>query len=208
MGHVARDERSRRCERHYSASNKSKTCPLQENSSISDIAPFSKVLRARAPDQGNLPPPQCPLSHSLYCSTSTSASCIPQLGISPLLRSISETSPTRPFALGPDHVVIVPGHGIWTGAHPEDAKVEASKIRGYSTCFIPEGTPASIHFPRTHIPTQGSQIAIKNSQAFLVFGGDHTSPFSTTSKGELIVLAFRARDGAFSRLRIHASDHY
>ncbi|KAI0288128.1 hypothetical protein BC826DRAFT_1167095 [Russula brevipes] len=47
-----------------------------------------------------------------------------------------------------DHLVIVPGHGIWTGAYPENAEIEGS----VATCFIPEGTPASVHFMRTHIP--------------------------------------------------------
>jgi hypothetical protein len=44
----------------------------------------------------------------------------------PLLRSILATLPTRPFASGLDHLVIVPGHGIWTGSRSEDAEVEDS----------------------------------------------------------------------------------
>lgn len=44
-----------------------------------------------------------------------------------LLRSIVEALPVRPSAAsGLDHLVIVPGHGIWTGARAEDAEVEDS----------------------------------------------------------------------------------
>jgi hypothetical protein len=44
----------------------------------------------------------------------------------PLLRSIVEALPERPPASGLDHLVIVPGHGIWIGAREEDAEVEDS----------------------------------------------------------------------------------
>ncbi|KAH8994687.1 hypothetical protein EDB86DRAFT_3078049 [Lactarius hatsudake] len=43
-----------------------------------------------------------------------------------LLHSIIDTLPSKPPASGLDHLVIVPGHGIWTGAHPEDAENEGS----------------------------------------------------------------------------------
>jgi hypothetical protein len=44
-----------------------------------------------------------------------------------LLRSIVEALPEpRPSASGLDHLVIVPGHAIWIGAHGEDAEVEDS----------------------------------------------------------------------------------
>ena len=45
-----------------------------------------------------------------------------------LPRSIVETLPSRSSAKGLDHLVIVPGHGIWTGAHPEDAENEDAWI--------------------------------------------------------------------------------
>ena len=41
-----------------------------------------------------------------------------------LPRSIVETLSSKPSALDLNHLVIVPGHGIWTGAHPEDAENE------------------------------------------------------------------------------------
>lgn len=45
----------------------------------------------------------------------------------PLLRSVVEALPERrPSASGLDHLVIVPGHGIWIGAREEDAEVEDS----------------------------------------------------------------------------------
>lgn len=45
----------------------------------------------------------------------------------PLLRSVVEALPQRqPSASGLDHLVIVPGHGIWIGAREEDAEVEDS----------------------------------------------------------------------------------
>ena len=45
----------------------------------------------------------------------------------PLLRSIVEALPVRPSAAsGLDHLVIVPGHGIWIGAEAEDAEAEDS----------------------------------------------------------------------------------
>ena len=45
----------------------------------------------------------------------------------PLLRSVVEALPQRqPSVSGLDHLVIVPGHGIWIGAREEDAEVEDS----------------------------------------------------------------------------------
>ena len=45
----------------------------------------------------------------------------------PLLRSIVEALPERrPSASGLDHLVIVPGHAIWIGAHAEEAEEEDS----------------------------------------------------------------------------------
>ncbi len=43
-----------------------------------------------------------------------------------LPRSIVETLPVKSPASGLDHLVIVPGHAIWIGAHPEDAENEDS----------------------------------------------------------------------------------
>ena len=44
-----------------------------------------------------------------------------------LLRSIVETLPERrPSASGLDHLVIVPGHAIWVGAHEDEAEMEDS----------------------------------------------------------------------------------
>ena len=45
-----------------------------------------------------------------------------------LLRSILETLPSKSSASNLDHLVIVPGHGIWTGAHAEDAENEDAWI--------------------------------------------------------------------------------
>jgi len=61
----------------------------------------------------------------------------------PLLRSIVEALPERrPSVSDLDHLVIVPGHAIWIGAHEEEAEVEDSwllasyqKGRGRPTVF-------------------------------------------------------------------------
>ncbi|KAH9033122.1 hypothetical protein EDB84DRAFT_107446 [Lactarius hengduanensis] len=103
-----------------------------------------------------------------------------------LLRSIVETLPSRPPASGLDHLVIVPGHGIWTGAHAEDAENEdswllASYQRG-------RGRPSIF---RAHI-SHGSQIASEDPKALLVFSGGYTSPLSATSEGESYLRFARA----------------
>ncbi|KAH9163949.1 hypothetical protein EDB89DRAFT_1893254, partial [Lactarius sanguifluus] len=89
---------------------------------------------------------------------------------------IIETLPSRPSAPGLDHLVIVPGYGIWTGAHPEneDSRLLASYQRG-------RGHPSIF---RAHI-SRGSQIASEDPKALLIFRGGYTSPLSATSEGEL-----------------------
>ncbi|KAI0259207.1 hypothetical protein BC834DRAFT_640895 [Gloeopeniophorella convolvens] len=93
-------------------------------------------------------------------------------------RSILETLPSKSSALSLNHLVIVPGHGIWTGARPEDAESEdswllASYQRG-------RGRPSVF---RAHI-ARGSQIARDDPRALLIFSGGYTSPLSATSEAE------------------------
>ncbi|KAH9016943.1 hypothetical protein EDB85DRAFT_2122389, partial [Lactarius pseudohatsudake] len=89
-------------------------------------------------------------------------------------------------ASGLDHLVIVPGHCIWTGAHAEDAENEdswllASYQRG---C----GHPSIF---RAHISVD-PQIASDDPEALLVFSGGYTSPLSATSEGEAYLRFARA----------------
>ncbi|KAF8256908.1 hypothetical protein EI94DRAFT_1671780 [Lactarius quietus] len=92
--------------------------------------------------------------------------------------SIVETLPSKSSVSALDHLVIVPGHGIWTGVHPEEAENEdawilASYQRG-------RGRPSIFH---AHI-ARGSQIASEDPKALLIFSGGYTSPLSATSEGE------------------------
>ncbi|KZV71154.1 hypothetical protein PENSPDRAFT_752015 [Peniophora sp. CONT] len=73
-----------------------------------------------------------------------------------------------------DHLVIVPGHGIWTGAEEEDILdekywllAEFQRNRGRPAVFL------------EHI-RRAVNIANKDPRALLVFSGGQTSPASTT----------------------------
>ncbi|KAH9027344.1 hypothetical protein EDB85DRAFT_2148628 [Lactarius pseudohatsudake] len=98
-----------------------------------------------------------------------------------LLHGIIEALPSQPPASGLDHLVIVPGHCIWTGAHAEDPENEdswllASYQRG---C----GHPSIF---RAHI-SRGTP-----RQVLLVFSGGYTSPLSATSEGAAYLRFARA----------------
>lgn len=115
-----------------------------------------------------------------------------------LLRSIVETLPSRSSAKSLDHLVIVPGHGIWTGAHPEDAENEDAWI--LASYQKGRGRPSIF---RAHI-ARGSQIASEDPKALLIFSGGYTSPLSATSEGESYMRFARAMGllppaGAFTR---------
>ncbi|TFY71617.1 hypothetical protein EVG20_g1394 [Dentipellis fragilis] len=76
------------------------------------------------------------------------------------------------------HLIIVPGHGIWTGAHEreildEDSWVLASYQRG-------RGRPALI---AEHI-AQGAELTLQDKESLLVFSGGQTSPLSSTTEAE------------------------
>jgi hypothetical protein len=77
----------------------------------------------------------------MYLSPSSSSNhATSWIGVDQSARFFLETLPrrVRPFVLDLVHLVIVPGHGIWTGAQPEDAEVEDSSR------FTPEGMLASV----------------------------------------------------------------
>ncbi|KAI0295861.1 hypothetical protein B0F90DRAFT_1637318 [Multifurca ochricompacta] len=92
-------------------------------------------------------------------------------------RSIIDTLPAT-LKVGLDHLVIVPGHSIWTGSRPEDAEVEESWI----LASYQKGRRRPSIF-RAHI-SRGSQIAIEDPRALLVFSGGYTSLLSATSEAE------------------------
>jgi len=111
-----------------------------------------------------------PLSHSLYFSTFVPCSLYSPALDTPLLRSILEMLPTRPFALGLDHLVIVPGHEFGPG---RSRGTWRSKIRGY---FIPE-RDAGIHpFSVAHISRTSAVRPPLPSTPIALFSSNQMSP--------------------------------
>ncbi|TFY78573.1 hypothetical protein EWM64_g5441 [Hericium alpestre] len=83
-----------------------------------------------------------------------------------------------PFVGNLTHLIVVPGHGIWTGAHDREVLDESSWIlapyqRG-------RGRPEIIS---EHI-SRGAELAVKDRSSLLVFSGGQTSPLSTTTEAE------------------------
>ncbi|KAI0692605.1 hypothetical protein BC835DRAFT_1277460 [Cytidiella melzeri] len=77
----------------------------------------------------------------------------------------------RDKALGAlEHLVVVPGHAIWTGSKPEDSYVEDEWLM---ESFQQGDKAARIQAYHQHI-SRGIDIAEKDESALLVFSGGHT----------------------------------
>ncbi|KAH9014924.1 hypothetical protein EDB85DRAFT_1876171, partial [Lactarius pseudohatsudake] len=88
---------------------------------------------------------------------------------------------------GLDHLVIIPGHCIWTGAHAKDAENEDSWLLASY-----QRMRASVHILRAHLSWVNPQIASDDPKALLVFSESYTSPLSATSEGEAYLRFARA----------------
>ncbi|KAH9016947.1 hypothetical protein EDB85DRAFT_2155538 [Lactarius pseudohatsudake] len=120
-----------------------------------------------------------------------------------LLDGIIEALPSQPPVSGLDHLVIVPGHCIWTGAHPEDAENEdswllASYQRMRASVHIPRGLLSWIpKSPRTTLKHSSSSAKVNISPERDVRGRSKTPRSDSFQNGLFSVARFRKPTGAY-----------
>ncbi|KAJ7078846.1 hypothetical protein B0H15DRAFT_891779 [Mycena belliarum] len=79
-----------------------------------------------------------------------------------------------------NHLIIVPGHAIWTGTNPDlRTRVDEWAFQSFRT--NPESSLLDVFFK--HIST-AARLALEDQRSLVVFSGGQTQPTSTTTEGE------------------------
>ncbi|KAI0058026.1 hypothetical protein BV25DRAFT_1919726 [Artomyces pyxidatus] len=78
------------------------------------------------------------------------------------------------------HLIIVPGHSIWTGTHPHEMSDDSAWLLApYQRGRNPPAAAAFLD----HV-TRGAELLHQDENALLVFSGGQTSPLSPTTEAE------------------------